>query len=249
MPPNEFLKACRPSPWGANMNTEAEIDEGEKKRLQQMTIYEEIAYQQGYHIIAGLDEAGRGPLAGPVVAAACILPRGLLIPNVNDSKKLTAKMRGQLFERLTNDPSIIYAMGIIEADEIDRLNIYQATIHAMWQAIDKLATYPDCLLVDGMGLPHPLLPCQKIIKGDQLSQSIAAASIIAKETRDRLMRTYHDQWPVYGFHQHKGYGTTQHVEALEQHGPCPIHRYSFEPIKSRWAKESVKCERSMLVES
>jgi ribonuclease HII len=230
------------------MNTEAELDEGEKIRLQQMMIYEETAYQQGYQIIAGLDEAGRGPLAGPVVAAACILPRGLLIPHVNDSKKLTAKMREQLFERLTQDSSIIYAVGIIEAEEIDCLNIYQATIHAMWQAIDKLTTYPDCLLVDGMGLPHPLLHCQKIIKGDQLSHSIAAASIIAKETRDRLMRTYHDQWPAYGFHQHKGYGTAQHLEALEQHGPCPIHRYSFEPIKSRWPKVPLECEPSVLVE-
>ena len=229
------------------MNTEAELDEGEKIRLQQMNIYEEKAYQQGYHIIAGLDEAGRGPLAGPVVAAACIVPRGLLIPHVNDSKKLTAKMREQLFERLTHDPSIIYAIGIIESEEIDRLNIYQATIHAMWQAIEKLATYPDCLLVDGMGLPHPILPCQKIVKGDQLSQSIAAASIIAKETRDRLMRAYHDQWPNYGFRQHKGYGTAQHLDALEKHGPCPIHRHSFEPIKTRWPKESGDCEQPMLV--
>lgn len=218
------------------MNADAELDEGEKIRLEQMILYEERAYQQGYKILAGLDEAGRGPLAGPVVAAACIVPRGLLIPHVNDSKKLTAKMREQLFKRLTSDPAIIYAIGIMDAGDIDRLNIYQATIHAMWQAIDKLATTPDCLLVDGLGLPHPLLPCQKIVKGDQLSQSIAAASIIAKETRDRLMRTYHGQWPVYGFHQHKGYGTAQHLEALEQYGPCPIHRHSFEPIKSRWPK-------------
>jgi ribonuclease HII len=214
------------------MHTEAELDEGEKLRLQDMMIYEEAAYQQGYKILAGLDEAGRGPLAGPVVAAACILPRGLLIANVDDSKKLTAKVREQLFERLTTDPAIIYAIGIIEADEIDRLNIYQATIHAMWQAIDQLATYPDCLLVDGLGLPHPVLPCQKIVKGDQLSQSIAAASIIAKETRDRLMRAYHVQWPLYGFDQHKGYGTAKHLEALELYGPCPIHRQSFNPIKT-----------------
>lgn len=224
------------------MNTEIEFDEGEKTRLQQMIIYEENAYQQGYQFIAGLDEAGRGPLAGPVVAAACIIPRGLFIPYVNDSKKLTAKMREQLFDRLTHDPSIIYAIGIIEAEEIDRLNIYQATIHAMCQAVEKLTIYPDCLLVDGMKLPHSL-PCQKIIKGDQLSQSIAAASIIAKETRDRLMRTYHDQWPVYGFHQHKGYGTARHLEALNQHGPCPIHRYSFEPVKTHWSKKIVACEQ------
>jgi ribonuclease HII len=218
------------------MNAEAALDEEEKLRLQQMIIYEEAAYQQGYKILAGLDEAGRGPLAGPVVAAACILPRGLLIAGVNDSKKLTAKARERLFERLTTDPSIHYAIGILESDEVDRLNIYQATIQAMWQAIDKLAICPDCLLVDGLGLPHPLLPCQKIVKGDQLSQSIAAASIIAKETRDRLMRVYHAQWPLYGFDRHKGYGTAQHLETLERYGPCPIHRYSFDPIKTRWPK-------------
>jgi ribonuclease HII len=215
------------------------LDDEETLRLQQMVIYEEEVYQQGYRIIAGLDEAGRGPLAGPVVAAACILPRGLLIADVNDSKKLTPKVRKRLFERLTTDPSIIYAVGMIAADEIDRLNIYQATIQAMWKAIDQLATYPDYLLVDGMGLPHPLLPCRKIIKGDQLSQSIAAASIIAKETRDQLMCSYHEQWPLYGFDQHKGYGTSQHLEALERHGPCPIHRHSFDPIKTRWPREKI----------
>jgi ribonuclease HII len=215
------------------MYNDAKLDEDERLRLQQMVVYEEEAYQQGHRIIAGLDEAGRGPLAGPVVAAACILPRGLLIADVNDSKKLTPRIRERLFERLTTDSSIVYAVGMIEADEIDRLNIYQATIHAMWKAIDQLAILPDCLLVDGLGLPHPLLPCRKIIKGDQLSLSIAAASIIAKETRDRLMRAYHQQWPFYGFDQHKGYGTSQHLEALERHGPCPIHRHSFDPIKTR----------------
>lgn len=209
----------------------AGLDEEEALRLQQMMIYEEAAYQQGYKTLAGLDEAGRGPLAGPVVAAACILPRGLLVAHVDDSKKLTAKVREKLFERLTTDPSIVYAVGIIETDEIDRLNIYQATIRAMLQAVDKLAVDPDCLLVDGMGLPHPFLPCQRIVKGDQLSQSIAAASIIAKETRDRLMRGYHKQWPLYGFHQHKGYATAQHLQALEHHGPCPIHRHSFHPVR------------------
>jgi len=215
------------------MNANVELDEDETHRLRSMLVYEEAARQQGYTLIAGIDEAGRGPLAGPVVAAACILPLGLLIPHVNDSKKLTAKVRERLFERLTSDPSIIYGVGIIEPQDIDRLNIYQATIHAMWQAVDKLTVRPDCLLVDGMKLSHPTLYCQKIIKGDQLSQSIAAASIIAKETRDRLMRDYHDQWPHYGFNQHKGYGTALHLAALELHGPCAIHRRSFEPIKSR----------------
>lgn len=220
------------------MSIELLLDDIEKYRLTQMTTFEEAAYQQGYHTIAGLDEAGRGPLAGPVVAAVCILPRSLLIPNVNDSKKLTPKIREQLFSRLTTDPAIIYGVGIIASEDIDRLNIYQATIHAMLQAVNHLSVSPDYLLVDGLALPHPYLPAQKIIKGDQLSQSIAAASIIAKETRDRLMREYHEQWPVYGFSQHKGYGTAKHLDALELHGPCPIHRHSFEPIKSRWLKTS-----------
>ncbi len=227
------------------MYTDTHLREEEKLRLQQMMIYEEEAYQQGYQLIAGLDEAGRGPLAGPVVAAACILPRGLLIDQVNDSKKLTAKVRERLFERLTADTSIIYAIGIIESEEIDCLNIYQATIQAMMQAINKLSSSPDYLLVDGMGLPHSTLPYTKIIRGDQLSQSIAAASILAKETRDRLMRVYHQQWPCYRFEQHKGYATALHLEALEQYGPCPIHRYSFDPIKTRWPKVCLDINSSL----
>ncbi len=198
--------------------------------------YEEEAYLTGYQWLAGVDEAGRGPLAGPVVAAACILPKGLLIPQVNDSKKLTPKMRERLFARLTSDPAIYYAVGIVDSVEIDRINIYQATICAMLIAIERLKQAPDYLLVDGMKLPHPTLPCLKIIKGDQLSQSIAAASIIAKETRDRLMLDYHARWPAYGFDHHKGYGTEQHVEALFKHGPCEIHRRSFDPIKTHFAQ-------------
>ena len=208
------------------------LDENERNRLRQMVIFEEKAFHQGYRFIAGIDEAGRGPLAGPVVAAACMIPRGLLIPHVNDSKKLTAKRREELFQRLTTDPSIIYGVGIIEPAEIDRLNIYQATIRSMLQAVEKLSISPDYLLVDGMKLPHSSLPAEKLIKGDTLSQSIAAASIIAKETRDRLMCNYDAQWPMYGFCQHKGYGTPFHLEAIRSHGPCPIHRISFEPIKS-----------------
>lgn len=208
-----------------------ELDEDEKLRLQQMLVHENECYQQGYQAIGGLDEAGRGPLAGPVVAAVCIWPRGLLIAGVNDSKKLTARARERLFERLTTEPSIAYAIGIVEADEIDQLNIYQATIKAMWKAVEQLTSVLDYLLIDGMGLSHSFLPCQKIIRGDQLSLSIAAASIIAKKTRDELMCAYHHQWPIYGFDQHKGYGTSQHLKALDQYGPCAIHRYSFAPIR------------------
>lgn len=209
------------------------MDVEEKKRLLEMLIYEEIARKEGYRVIAGIDEAGRGPLAGPVVAAACVLPEGLFLPNLNDSKKLTPKIREKLFEQLTKHPGVVYGVGMIEAEEIDQVNIYQATILAMWQAVNKLTVSPDCLLVDGMKLSHPTLYCQKIIKGDQLSQSIAAASIIAKETRDRLMRKHHERWPMYGFDQHKGYGTAHHLEAIQLYGPCLIHRDSFEPMKSR----------------
>ena len=203
------------------------FDPNEQARLERMCLYEEEAYAQGYCVIAGIDEAGRGPLAGPVVTAACILPRGLFLCGVDDSKKLKPKVRERLFERLTGDSSIVYAIGLSEPDEIDRLNIYQATICAMWRAVDRLPVQPDCLLVDGMALSRSALFCRKIIKGDQLSQSIAAASILAKETRDRLMHAYHLQWPLYGFDQHKGYGTPRHIEALLRHGPPPIHRRSF----------------------
>lgn len=196
-----------------------------------MFAYEEEAYRKGYRLLCGIDEAGRGPLAGPVVAAACIIPRGYAIEGVNDSKQLTPKVRERLFEQLTNDPLIIYAVGIIDAPEIDRINIYQATIVAMLQAVAKLSTQPDYLLVDGLLLPHPSLFAEKIIRGDALSHTIAAASIIAKVTRDHMMLEYDCQWPQYGFAKHKGYGTKKHLEALHLHGPCPIHRRSFSPVK------------------
>lgn len=208
------------------------LDEDEKLRLQKMLVYEQEAYQKGFRLIAGVDEAGRGPLAGPVVAAACILPKDLLIAGIDDSKKLTSQKRKVIFEELKSNPSVTYAIGIVDSTEIDRLNIYKATILAMWQAVNQLATFPDCLLVDGMELPQFPIECYKIFKGDQLSLSIAAASIIAKETRDEIMRKFHQEWPLYGFDQHKGYGTPQHLSALENHGPCPIHRFSFEPVRA-----------------
>ena len=210
------------------------LKDEEKLRLEQLLRYEKEAYRQGYRAIAGLDEAGRGPLAGPVVAAACILPRGLLIEGADDSKKLSAKVRAKLFQRLTTDPAIFYGIGIVESQTIDQINIYQATIQAMWQAVGQLAKAADYLLIDGMGISHASIPCLKIIKGDQLSLSIAAASIIAKETRDKLMVHYHHEWPHYGFDKHKGYGTEKHLAALEKHGPCSIHRRSFDPIKTKW---------------
>lgn len=211
----------------------------ERQRLLLMTQYERAACAKGFKRIAGLDEAGRGPLAGPVVAAVCMLPPSLLIPHINDSKQLTPKVRKTLFDQITSHSDIVYAVGIISSEEIDRINIYQATIQAMLQAISLLTATPDYLLVDGMKLSHPLIPSEKIVKGDALSQSIAAASIIAKETRDDLMRQYHLRWPNYGFDQHKGYGTEKHVKALENHGPCPIHRFSFGPIQKLYPLEKL----------
>lgn len=204
----------------------------EEARLERLLTYERAAIAQGYQSIAGLDEAGRGCLAGPVVAGACLLPIGLKIPGVNDSKQLSAEKRDSLYEILINHPDIHTAVGIVEPEEIDRINIFQATIVAMLRAVDGLKISPDYLLVDGLKLPHQTLPCLKIIKGDTLSMSIAAASIIAKVTRDRLMiDEYHQKYPQYAFNQHKGYSTARHLEALNQHGPCPIHRRSYEPVR------------------
>lgn len=214
------------------MEREIDCSEEEFIRLNQMIKYEMRARQEGCRFIAGVDEAGRGPLAGPVVAAACILPTDLLIPGVDDSKKLSALERERLFLRIISDPSIIYAIGVVDSEEIDQINIYQATLLAMRKAVAGLSQLPDCLLVDGAAAPCHDIYCIKIVKGDQLSLSIAAASIIAKQTRDQLMQEYHKKWPQYGFERHKGYGTEFHKKALELHGPCPIHRQSFEPIKS-----------------
>lgn len=207
------------------------IDSEEKKRIQTLLQYEMEARSKGFTLIAGIDEAGRGPLAGPVVAAACIIPEGIYIPQVNDSKKLTPKIRELVFQMIIDNPRIIYGIGIIDSLTIDRINIYQATIQAMLMAVERLAVKPDCLLVDGMQLPHSDITVTKIIKGDQKSQSIAAASILAKVTRDRLMEEYHLQWSCYGFDKHKGYGTAYHMDAISKYGACPIHRLTFEPMK------------------
>ncbi len=204
----------------------------ELARLKQMLIYEKEGRQWGYQFIAGIDEAGRGPLAGPVVAAACILPIGLVLPGINDSKLLTPSFRKTLFHELVSHPQLIFGVGKAESEEIDQVNIYQATLLAMRRALDALTVRPDYLLVDGMPLSYQEIPFLKIIKGDQLSQSIAAASIIAKETRDAMMDDYHEEWPHYGFNRHRGYGTELHFNAIKAHGPCRIHRRSFEPIKS-----------------
>lgn len=180
----------------------------------------------GYKKIAGVDEAGRGPLAGPVVAAACLFRKPLFFPGVNDSKLLTALKRKRLFSELMDHPDVIFSLGVVSHEEIDAINIYQATLKAMHFAIASLAEEPDFLLVDGMNLKLST-PSRKVVHGDRLSQLIAAASIIAKESRDQIMLKYHEEYPVYGFDAHKGYGTAKHRAALKKYGLSPIHRRSF----------------------
>ena len=204
----------------------------EIQRLKKMMRFENKARRLGYKCIAGVDEAGRGPLAGPVVAAACVLPKGTFIEGVDDSKKLLPSERFEVFQRILSLPNVDYGIGIIDALIIDQVNILQATFMAMMAAVSKLTKAPDYLLIDGNKMPATETPGEAIVMGDSRSQSIAAASIIAKHTRDQLMRVFHERWPEYGFQSHKGYGTPEHLLAIQKYGPCEIHRKSFEPIKS-----------------
>jgi len=191
-----------------------------------MDTFEKIAYEEGYQLVAGIDEAGRGPLAGPVVAAAVILPPGYLNSEINDSKKLSAAKREELYE-IINKEAVAIGMMVVDADIIDRVNILQATLQAMRDAVLELPTSPDFLLIDGNQRVPILTPQKPIVKGDALSISIAAASIIAKVSRDRIMEMYHRQFPQYNFQQNKGYGTKEHLDAIKQFGICKIHRKSF----------------------
>ena len=188
--------------------------------------FEHTLRQQGYQRIAGIDEAGRGALAGPVVAAAVILPADCQLSGVIDSKQLTPKKRAELFDEI-RCTAVAVGVGCVDNREIDRINILQATMGAMAQAIAQITPAPDYALVDGTHLPEIFLPAEAIPKGDTLIQSIAAASIIAKVTRDRLMIDFDETYPGYGFQAHKGYGTVLHRQAIAQLGPCPIHRRSF----------------------
>jgi ribonuclease HII len=197
--------------------------------------YEHKLYQAGINYIAGVDEAGRGPLAGPVVAAAVILKKDAVFKYVNDSKQLTEKQRDlALIEIKENALSISIAIGSVE--EIDLINIYRATREAMVSAIKKLSIKPEFLLIDAMPMEIDI-PAESIIKGDTLSVSIAAASIVAKTTRDAYMMEMDKLFPLYQFKNHKGYGTKEHLEALRLYGPTPIHRKSYEPIKSMLKKK------------
>lgn len=188
--------------------------------------FEEKAWQNGYSAVCGVDEAGRGPLAGPVCAAAVILPAGIVIEGLNDSKKLSEKKREALFDVITEN-AISWSVSLVDETVIDEINILQATYRAMQQAVEGLPRPADFVYVDGNRSEGLSLPHECVVSGDARIPSIAAASIIAKVTRDRLMRDFAVRYPAYGFEKHKGYGSRAHYAALLEHGPCPIHRRTF----------------------
>lgn len=188
--------------------------------------YENKYISQGKNLVCGVDEAGRGPLAGPVCAAAVIMPEGLIIDGVNDSKKLTAKKREKLFDIIKNE-SVCYSVAFASASEIDEINILNATHLAMTRAVEGLEKAPEVVLVDGNSLPKWYYNSEAIVKGDAVCHSIACASILAKVSRDRLMLLEAEKYPQYSFEKHKGYGTKVHVQAIKEYGPCPIHRKTF----------------------
>lgn len=208
------------------------MDKDELTRLQGMYKYE----REQVGVICGIDEAGRGPLAGPVAAGAVVLPElkseadFLEWEGLNDSKKLSSKKRLSFYNRLVEHPDVHIGIGIVSEGIIDKINILRATQLCMKRALSNLDIKPDCLLIDGMTLPGVKIPQRKIIDGDTLSLSIAAASIVAKVTRDSIMCQYHEKYPQYGFDRHKGYGTVEHMKRIKEHGPCKIHRRSFYPI-------------------
>ncbi|HHT7802936.1 TPA: ribonuclease HII [Streptococcus suis] len=209
---------------------ELEKEAAEDARLEAMLSYEKNLYENGVEFIAGIDEVGRGPLAGPVVAAAVILPKGCKIRHLNDSKKIPKAKHQAIYEEVM-ERAVAVGIGVMDNHIIDRVNIYEATKLAMLEALGKLDQQPQHLLIDAMTLDTPI-PQTSIIKGDANSLSIAAASIVAKVTRDQMMADYDRQFPGYGFAQNAGYGTVEHLQGLAKHGVTPIHRRTFEPIKS-----------------
>ena len=202
--------------------------------------HEQAARQSGFLRVAGIDEVGRGPLAGPVMAACVILPDGFCLDGINDSKKLTERQRERAEVRIRAE-AVAIGLGIVEPETIDRINILRATHEAMSLAYHQIIPSPDCVLIDG--LPVRDFPCphqQALVQGDSRSVSIAAASIVAKVARDRLMCAYDLVYPEYGFAGHKGYGSAKHLAALRQHGPCPLHRRSFSPVAACLVGEKQK---------
>ena len=205
------------------------MKEKEEKRLIELKQIEKDIYEKNpnFEYICGIDEAGRGPLAGPVVVAAVIMPKDSMIEGVNDSKKVSEKKREELFEKITEE-AITYGVGIIDQKEIDRINILNATKEGLTMAVKELSVRPNLIIVDALkNIDTDGIPYDSIIKGDAKCYSISAASIIAKVTRDRIMRQWDEVYPQYGFIKHKGYGTSAHIEAIKEYGPCPLHRKTF----------------------
>ncbi len=203
------------------------MKEKEEQRLNELKEIDKSYFKEGYNYICGIDEAGRGPLAGPVVVAAVIMPKDSMIEGVNDSKKVSEKKREKLYELIIEE-AISYSVGIVDQNEIDRINILNATKAGLTEAVRTLKVKPELILVDALtNIDTCGVPYQSIIKGDAKSYSIAAASIIAKVTRDRIMREWDKVYPQYGFERHKGYGTAAHIAAIKENGLCPLHRLSF----------------------
>lgn len=205
------------------------MKEKEEQRLVELKKIEKEIYMKNpnFEYICGIDEAGRGPLAGPVVVAAAIMRKNSMIEGVNDSKKISEKKREELFEKITSE-AISYGVGIIDQREIDRINILNATKEGLTMAVKELNVRPNLIIVDALnGIDTNGIPYESIIKGDAKCYSIAAASIIAKVTRDRIMRQWDEVYPQYGFSKHKGYGTSEHIKAIKEYGLCPLHRLSF----------------------
>ncbi len=198
----------------------------EEARIEGLLTYERRLWAQGISAVAGVDEAGRGPLAGPVVAAAVIFPPEVFIPGINDSKRLSARTRERLYQEIFRSARTV-GVGVVQPADIDRTNILHATHLAMQKALSRLAVPPQHVLVDGHAVPDVGVPQTALVGGDGICFSIAAASIVAKVVRDRLMMAYDRLFPEYGFAEHKGYGTARHVAALRRYGRCPIHRRSF----------------------
>lgn len=201
--------------------------ESEEEKYQRLKSFDQKFYDQGINLLAGIDEAGRGPLAGPVVVACVIMPKDAKILGINDSKKVAEKKREKLYEQIMQE-AVSVGVGIVDQKKIDEINILNATKKALTEAISKLTVKPELILVDALQHINTLgIPYTSIIKGDATSYSIAAASIVAKVTRDRIMEEWDEVYPDYGFSKHKGYGTTEHIQKIKEIGPCILHRKSF----------------------
>ena len=247
-PDASLLEACRQDerPAVQRILRRFEREQAERQRVDALYQYEYAAREDGVEYVAGVDEAGRGPLAGPVVVAAVILPLGCFLPKLNDSKKLSPKARDVLYD-LIQENAISVGCAIVDEKTIDRINIYHASHRAMHLALEQLDPQPDHVLVDGRPVKSMRIPHTPLVKGDARSYSIAAASVLAKVTRDRMMQELDQIYPAYGFASHKGYATPQHLAAIEQHGACPIHRKTFSPFRPVETEQDLFAEAEMCV--